>query len=147
MSATQSPYAGRSPIAELLRDVKEHRHSFGDTDFAVLKKAICDIQEQSFEGNRLDQGLIIDHAVKPKYIHNVMLMTKPGFKDRGEKILGGIVINLYWRRPNVDVAQLVIHASDARPVQIGIRIKFKKFGGYAFYPCGTNQIRDVLNSI
>ncbi|EBY9764035.1 hypothetical protein D5W64_13055 [Salmonella enterica subsp. enterica serovar Saintpaul] len=139
----------KSNLQEFLKDVRENPDSFIGLHYPTLIKAINDIENRSLSGNLITTGLLLTERFKPQYRLNMLLMTKPGFKDTTPKILPGVTIDLYSSNPKVERIQLLICASNERPVHYALRIKFKSAPGWVTYPITASQLltarRDILN--
>lgn len=137
-----------SNLKTFLRDVRENPDSFPDLYYPLLVKTIRDIENQSLKGARLDDGLFTTERFKPCYRKGLMLMTKPGFKDGTDpKVLDGVTIDLYDFSSKIKRIQLVICASKARPVHVGIRVQYHSAEGWVLYPSSTNKVSETLKMI
>lgn len=137
-----------SNLKSFLKDVREHPDSFPDLHYPTLVKAIKDIENQSLKGHKLDSELFASESYKPCYRKGLMIMTKPGFKDLvGEKVLDGVTVDLHIFSKLGRRVQLVICASQSRPVHVGIRIQYHSKQGWVLYPTITSKVVKDLESI
>lgn len=137
-----------SVLKEFLRDVRHHPDSFNGLSYQELVKTIKDIENQSL-GGKMDEGLFLSSEVKPAYELDLLPITKYGFKDirHTVKMLPAVRFELVtsWGKPSIKRMQLLIHASDARPAHVCVRVLYEGRPEWVLYSCGTSTVVNTIN--